>query len=324
MDQIIQLCYLVTISIAISSFSMQILARGKNLAAFNPLIKSGTTTLFLLFILVFNFCDFLLLFLGSTIEVFSVNWILVVENVLEVCMAYALIEMEREYFQLKEKKSRFIFFTVTAAVVLWIDAAYTAGIMFVGEGVYMTLMLALNCLPVLAIFVFTVSNLRKILHPGRPTVVEGYFLLYNLVFFVLCVATTLRIADSRTVTDYVGNDKEIYVIFWFLFNVMNFLLIWHSCQTVGEKEEDRTLAAEKTPEEKILQAKLEYGLSDREVEIARLLCKGKNNNDIASDLFVSPNTVKVHTSNLYRKLSVKNRVQAVQVLRGESIERDTE
>ena len=64
----------------------------------------------------------------------------------------------------------------------------------------------------------------------------------------------------------------------------------------------------------------DYHLSQREKEIATLLCKGKNNNDIAADLYLSPNTVKVHTSNLYRKLGVKNRVQAVQVLRGDSLE----
>ena len=131
------------------------------------------------------------------------------------------------------------------------------------------------------------------------------------------MVNTIRIADSRTETDFAGNDMELYVIFWFLFNVMNFILVWYSCQAVGA-EEIRTAA--ENGEAVLLRIGREHGLSDRELEIARLICKGKNNNDIASDLFVSPNTVKVHTSNLYRKLGVKNRVQAVQVLRGEIIE----
>ena len=317
MNELIQLCYLVTISIAISAASMQFLARGKNLAASNPLIKSPTTSLFLLCVLVFNVCDFMILFLGNSMGISAVEWILVAENVLEVFMAYVLIEMEREYFQLAERKARFVFFTAAAALILWIDAAYTAGIMQVGERGYMALMLALNALPVLGVIVFTLSNLRKIIHPGRPTVMEGYFLFYNLVFFFLCVVNTIRIADSRTATDFVGNDMELYGIFWFLFNLMNFILIWHSCQVVGAEEKR---AAAESGEEVLCRVSRECGLSDRELEIARLLCKGKNNNDIASELFVSPNTVKVHTSNLYRKLGVKNRVQAVQVLRGEIIE----
>ena len=35
-------------------------------------------------------------------------------------------------------------------------------------------------------------------------------------------------------------------------------------------------------------------------------------------MYLSPNTVKVHASNLYRKLGVTNRVQAVRVLNGEA------
>ena len=108
MNELIQLCYLVTISIAISAASMQFLARGKNLVASNPLIKSPTTSLFLLCVLVFNVCDFMILFLGNSMGISAVEWILVAENVLEVFMAYVLIEMEREYFQLAERKARFV------------------------------------------------------------------------------------------------------------------------------------------------------------------------------------------------------------------------
>ena len=319
MSQIVQLCYLITISIAISALSMQLLAKGKNLAATNPLIKSSVMTFFLALVLIFNSCDFLILFLGETIGAKAVDWILVVENVLEVCMAYVLIEMEREHFQLPEKKSRFIFFTAVAGMVLWIDAAYTAGIMNADAKLYMVLMVILNLLPIGAILVFTLGNLRKIHHPGHLTFMEGYFLFYNLIFFFLCAVTTVWIIDVKTAADGVVDNVKFYAVCWLVFNMMNFILIWYSCQTMGEGSGSSSEGGISV-EEKILLAKREYGLSDRELEIARLLCKGKNNNDIASDLFVSPNTVKVHTSNLYRKLGVKNRVQAVQVLRGESIE----
>ena len=155
-------------------------------------------------------------------------------------------------------------------------------------------------------------------------IVEGYFLFYNIVFFFLCLVTTVSILDSRTETDYVGNDKEIYVVFWFIFNIMNFVLIWKSCQSLGQSQILQEGAETETSEERILRLGTDYRLSERELEIAQLLCRGKNNNDIAAQLFLSPNTVKVHTSNLYKKLGVKNRVQAVQVLRGESIEREAE
>ena len=53
-------------------------------------------------------------------------------------------------------------------------------------------------------------------------------------------------------------------------------------------------------------------LSNREYEILQLLSKGYSNNQIAETLFLSISTVKTHTSNLYFKLDVKNRMQAVE------------
>lgn len=52
-------------------------------------------------------------------------------------------------------------------------------------------------------------------------------------------------------------------------------------------------------------------LSERECEVLQLIAKGLTNQQIASRLFLSPNTIKVHTRNIYGKLSVNNRIQAV-------------
>jgi DNA-binding NarL/FixJ family response regulator len=54
------------------------------------------------------------------------------------------------------------------------------------------------------------------------------------------------------------------------------------------------------------------GLSTREREILALIATGATNAEIAARLFLSPHTVKEHTSTLYRKLGVRNRAQAVQ------------
>jgi DNA-binding NarL/FixJ family response regulator len=51
-------------------------------------------------------------------------------------------------------------------------------------------------------------------------------------------------------------------------------------------------------------------LSDRELEVLRLIANGKDNAQIASDLFISPKTVKNHISNILMKLQMENRIQA--------------
>lgn len=52
-------------------------------------------------------------------------------------------------------------------------------------------------------------------------------------------------------------------------------------------------------------------LSARELEVLNLLSKGFTNRDIAAELFISPSTVKTHTLNIYQKLEVANRTQAI-------------
>jgi len=52
-------------------------------------------------------------------------------------------------------------------------------------------------------------------------------------------------------------------------------------------------------------------LSERELEVLELFAEGLSNREIASRLFLSPHTVKTHSSNIYGKLDVHSRTQAV-------------
>jgi len=52
-------------------------------------------------------------------------------------------------------------------------------------------------------------------------------------------------------------------------------------------------------------------LTRRETELLQLLCSGKSNQELANALFVSINTVKTHLKNLYLKLDVGNRAEAI-------------
>jgi DNA-binding NarL/FixJ family response regulator len=52
-------------------------------------------------------------------------------------------------------------------------------------------------------------------------------------------------------------------------------------------------------------------LTDREMEVLRLVAQGMNNRDIAQNLFISENTVKNHIRNILEKLHLHSRMEAV-------------
>jgi DNA-binding NarL/FixJ family response regulator len=60
---------------------------------------------------------------------------------------------------------------------------------------------------------------------------------------------------------------------------------------------------------------LKFGLSQRELQILTLLPSDETLSTLAKSLFISESTLKTHLTHIYRKLDVKNRLQAINVAR---------
>jgi len=112
----------------------------------------------------------------------------------------------------------------------------------------------------------------------------------------------------------VNNAIDIYIgLVAVFFTVLG---IWVATQLVKPKVQ--TVIVEKEvfvaqPEEfTINETELKkLNLSSREYEVLQLLAKGYSNTDIAESLFLSLSTIKTHVSNLYLKIDVKSRTQAI-------------
>ncbi len=112
----------------------------------------------------------------------------------------------------------------------------------------------------------------------------------------------------------VDNAIDIYIGLVAVFFTL--LGIWVARQLMKSRVE--TLIVEKevlVPQpEKIIRNEAELKklkLSDREYEILQLLAKGYSNAEIAQCIFLSLSTIKTHISNLYFKMDVKSRTQAI-------------
>ena len=67
----------------------------------------------------------------------------------------------------------------------------------------------------------------------------------------------------------------------------------------------------RTLEEKLLDFQSQHQLSAREMEVLKLIVDGRNNTEIADDLFISYNTVKFHVKNLLKKTNCSNRAELI-------------
>ena len=74
--------------------------------------------------------------------------------------------------------------------------------------------------------------------------------------------------------------------------------VWSGSETSAEKDSASANA---------------LGLTERESTIVQALARGLSNDEIAKELWVTPQTVKFHLTNIYRKLGAKNRTQATRI-----------
>jgi DNA-binding NarL/FixJ family response regulator len=109
---------------------------------------------------------------------------------------------------------------------------------------------------------------------------EVYVGAIALVFLALGIWLTRKLAKPRIQTVVI--EKEVFV---------------------------NKPAAAAVPDEQQL---LKWGISKREWEVLILMSEGLSNQEIADRLFVSLNTIKTHSSNLFEKLDVKRRTQAIE------------
>lgn len=81
----------------------------------------------------------------------------------------------------------------------------------------------------------------------------------------------------------------------------------------------KTLKLLRNPQNLKNKCDLEIKLSTREVEVLEQLSKGLNYNNIADNLFLSPSTVRKHIENIYTKLQVHNKLEAIEKARNNNI-----
>ena len=153
--------------------------------------------------------------------------------------------------------------------------------------------------------IYTMTNIKNLLLRHKATIVYSISLAF-LLFLLKWLELRFIIFD---------HSFEIYI--GFIAVIFTALGIWLALKLSKPKIE--TVVVEKEVyvtrnENFVLDTSLlsQLELSKRELEILNLLAQGHSNQEIAAKLFVSLSTVKTHIQNLFEKLDVKRRTQAVE------------
>ncbi len=139
---------------------------------------------------------------------------------------------------------------------------------------------------------------------------------YKHVFIYGCILAILVFVLKWLQWQFLIVDNAIDIYIGMIAVFFTVLGVWVANQLIKPKIEhvviEKEIIVPQSERFTINEVELQkLKLTRREYEILQLIIKGHSNSDIANNLFLSISTVKTHISNLYTKMNVKRRAQAI-------------
>jgi len=149
--------------------------------------------------------------------------------------------------------------------------------------------------------------LRTPLQPNEPPVLRPLMKAYGLCALIFAPMGLIEYAVAAS--GILGfSEFSIDYLFYLGWNIVSMSAAIRLFR-IGDSGAP---ALESVPPERVKS----LGLSARETEMAVMIARGLSNKEIASELYISPATVRTHIYNLYRKADARSRVELINKLRG--------
>jgi DNA-binding CsgD family transcriptional regulator len=184
---------------------------------------------------------------------------------------------------------------------------FSLGAVYLLTGFLKPISLAAGFLYFLALAVILVDIIRSI-----PLIQRGSSRVTVLLITLLTVIFLPLVMASRILGDTEGP--------WAVSHSLRFLLLslyYFWMALAGVIFYVREMSSSTEVVKPIYTVPEELPLTDRERDIAESVAQGLTYGEIAENLGISPNTVRNHVANVYKKLSVRSKVELIGVLRGE-------
>ena len=254
-----------------------------------------------------NLYDFFIYYSDKIINHSSGNMILSIGDCLIAVLVLFWLRVETNicqsedcnwFVRIAKKYILFYFCIWMVSVIFFVDIKWTRLIIDI----------PLLCLLIAGSIACIVSGLKK----GDSHKLIAYKSVITLFMTVNYV--TYFISESGIVKESNEDIMDLTIFYWLVINAANIILLY-------KRDFSKSYLVDAPVAMDINEAldlvKQKYDLTKREVEILKEIYEGKTNTQIAEELFISESTVKAHIYNTFRKMNVKNRVEAVCIVREE-------
>ncbi|MDH5721648.1 MAG: helix-turn-helix transcriptional regulator [Spirochaetia bacterium] len=146
-----------------------------------------------------------------------------------------------------------------------------------------------------------IKNYKNISEPIRKY--TGKLLLINASLILPLAVTDYMVQNYQVLNSMFPSGILLQPLTFFILNLFSVMVLLHA----------RKISAEKNSEVP-LDFIAAYQISEREKNIIEFVIKGMQNKEIAARLFLSPNTVRNHLSNVFEKANVDSRVNLLRLV----------
>ena len=124
----------------------------------------------------------------------------------------------------------------------------------------------------------------------------------TIIFIFLMFFFNLFVDTSLYVGTFISVNSIFFSSYYLIYSIVNIFLGIGTIKSLKISPENGTVLTD---------LRRLYGVTDRETEIIHHLVSGMSYREIGESLFISVDTVKTHTQNIYKKMSVNNKISLV-------------
>ena len=307
MRHVIVFCYIFTILIGVSALTIQWLAgkgdKEKTFTVMKPFVG---------LLLFMNVYDFAIYYFDNIRHKGVSNLMLSIGDAIIAILVLLWLKVENSVYSDEEPD---FFVKITERYVAVYMAVWLVSVVLFRDEFWIRLVIDV---PLIVLLVLgSLSCISRSMKKKEPVKLVGYKVVIS-VFMTMNYASFFFSESGLLHTDN-RNILDMTIFFWLVINAANLVLLYKRDFYNSYMTEP---AVQPQPQTMSLETALEnvrasYELTKREVEILSEIYAGKTNTQIAGELFISESTVKAHVYNLFRKLDVKSRVEAVCIVREE-------